>query len=151
MDIPDSSWGEKCQDKINSFPLRIAANALLQGPGVLRQLVRCAEMARNPKWCWETLKYSEIWIILKVCKLSSVHIFKTSYLSLAIFHACCFLAFTSGKTSPPSLPWTESNLNCISAMRSHPWCWMPLLWCIQQLQSCILFPWVFEHNAKKKT
>lgn len=71
--------------------------------------------------------------------------------SLAIFHACCLLAFTSEKTSLPSLTWTESNLNHISTMRSHPGRWMPLLWGIQQLQSCIPFPWVFEHNAKRKT
>jgi len=63
--------------KISSFPPSTAANALLQGPGFpLRQSVLCAEMARNPKWCWETLKHSEIWMILKVCKHSSVHIFR---------------------------------------------------------------------------
>lgn len=152
MDIPDSSWGEKHQDNINSFPLCTTDNALLQGPVFpLWQSVLYVEMARNPKWCWQTLRHSEIWIILKVYKLSSAHIFKTLIVFphfLTIIHACSFLAFTSGKASIPSLSWTESILSHTGAMISHPWHFMPLLWGIQQLQNWILFSWIFEKKRK---
>lgn len=155
MDIPDSFWGEKCQDNINSFPLCITDNGLIQGPVFpLWQSILYVEMTRNPKWGWQTLKLSEIWIILKFYKLSLVHIFKRLLVFphfLTIFHAWSFLAFTSGRTSTPSLSWTESILNHIGGMTSHPWHWMPLLWGIQQLQGWILFSWVFEHSAKRKT
>lgn len=154
MDIPDSSWGEKCQDNINYFPLCITDNALLQQPVFpLWQSVLYAEMARNPKWCWQTPKHSEIWIILKIYKLSLVYIFKRLLVFphfYITFHACSVPDFTSGKTSTPSLSWTESILNHTVSMISHPWHWMPLLWGIQLL-SGILLSSVFECSVERKT
>ena len=155
MDIPDSSWGEKCQEKL------VLSHQVLQPMLCYRDLDSLSgSQSSVPKWretpndagrLSNTQRFGWFWKSANTVQFTFLEDFLSFLTSLAVFHGCCFLAFTSGKTSLPSLRWTESNLNHICAMRSHPWDWMPLPWGIQQLQNCILCPWLFEHNAKRKT